>query len=77
MKRLTTALAALTLLGLAACDSPAFHQNWPGGSDYRPHAGDWRDADRSDQRADARRDWEDRAAARREWCRWHPDACGR
>jgi hypothetical protein len=76
MKRLTTALAALAVLGLAACDSPAFHQNWPGGSDYRPHAG-WNDGNRGwEQRADARRDW-DRAEARRDWCRWHPDACGR
>jgi hypothetical protein len=77
MKKPITAFAALALLALAGCDSPAFHQNWPGGSDYRPHAGDWRDADRWDQRADARRDWEDRAEARREWCRWHPDACYR
>jgi hypothetical protein len=76
MKTFRTALAVVALLGLAACDSPAFHQNWPGGSDYRPHAGDWNDwrADRSEQRADARRDWE-HADARRDWCRWHRDAC--
>lgn len=72
MKTLASALAALTLVGLAACDSPAFHQNWPGGSDYRPHAGDWGDWD---HRGDRGWRWDQRADVRRDFCRAHPDAC--
>jgi hypothetical protein len=48
MKMLSMAVATAALLALGGCEAPAFHQNWPGGSDYQPHAG-WqrdRDADR-------------------------------
>jgi hypothetical protein len=76
MKTLRMALAAAALLALAGCDSPAFHQNWPGGSDYQPHAvwqrgggdGD-HDHDRYErQRADL---------ARERACRHDPDDCWR
>jgi hypothetical protein len=74
MKTLKMALAAAALLALAGCDTPAFHQNWRGGSDYQPHAA-WQrggDADRDHARYD--RDERQRAELA---CRRDRDDCWR
>jgi hypothetical protein len=61
--------AALLALSLVACDSPALHQDRPGGSDYQPGA--WRGGIGHDQDGDYRYD----DPGYRDFCYRHPDQC--